>query len=191
MVPFRQRRFATNVAAMGVAVPATTLNPSDKAAAVTLSNGNLTATSSSLGNVRSTTSKSSGSWHFEVTINSTASSYPGMGVANATATLSNYIGVDNNSIGYYPPTAAGDVYQNNAIIASIGQYTSGTVAIEINATTRQIWFQHTSGSRQGPYTINATGDLFAFVSLFGGQATVNFGASAFAITPTSGFAAWG
>src|ERR1019366_4629393 len=66
---------------------ATTLNPSDKGAGITLSGGNLTAAGVSTNNVRSTTSKTTGKLYFEVTVNSGATGNA-LGVALANAGMS-------------------------------------------------------------------------------------------------------
>lgn len=174
-----------------VVAPAAAWNPSDRAAAITLSNSDRTATvtGSSYASVRSVTSHATGKWHFEATIDVQGSDTPAIGVANATATLSNYFGVDANALVYFVPE--GNIYQNG-VIASPGLFTSGTVAVEVDADTRQIWFQHTSGSRVGPYSITTTDALFVGGTCrLNGQITINTGQAAFAITPTSGFTAWG
>lgn len=178
------------------AAPAMAWNPADKAGTITLSNSDKTALGSSVSDecVRSVTSHSTGKWHFEVTLDAVSSGYPGFGVANATALLTQYVGQSVNSIGYFPVGPTGNVYQNNASLGVIGGgFTSGAVfAVEVDADARTIYFQASGGSRLGPYTISAIGPLYAIASLLTTrQLTINTGQSAFAITPTSGYSAWG
>lgn len=196
MLPRRKQRFATNLASMGTVAVAAAWNPADKSAIITLSNSDRTATvvsgGGSVGGVRSVTSHATGKWHFEVTLNVTSGAYPGFGVSNSTANLSQYVGVDNNSIGYFVAGGAGDIYQNNAVVAAIGAFTTGTFAVEVDADARTIYFQRSGGSRNGPYSIAATGNLYAiFSGIQSVDLTINTGQSAFAITPNSGFVAWG
>ena len=74
-----------------------TWNPSDKDASVTLSGGNLVAssTSASWAAVRSTISKSSGKWYWEYTVTAIGNGHT-QGIGNSSATLANYVGQDAN-----------------------------------------------------------------------------------------------
>jgi hypothetical protein len=76
---------------------ATTWNPSDKNSSVTLSNGNLTYTSSAAGSyvaVRATNSLSSGKAYYEFTWTSlpASNSFGVIGIGSSSASLSNYVG---------------------------------------------------------------------------------------------------
>ena len=82
---------------------ADTWNPADKDGTLTLSGGDLTVTktgASGFGNVRSTTSKTTGKHYYEATAFGSLGN-AGIGVANAVASLTNYLGVDSNSYGWY------------------------------------------------------------------------------------------
>lgn len=174
-------------------IPATTWNPSDKGAGITLSGGNLIAAANATAQsaVRSTRSKTTGKHHWEVTFNAFANAGgPAIGVANATETLASmYLGFSANSTGVF---ALGDVYNNNSVVASaIFSISPGdTVAVELDMTVG-IYFQKVGGSRQGPYTIPSGALFAAFSGYFVGDAvTVNFGATTFLVAPTSGYSAW-
>lgn len=192
-----QRRAFTNVAALGgIIIPPTTLNPSDKAAAGTLSGGNLTATfaGTSAAAVRSTTSKSTGKWHFEATFNAVASaSNLSVGVVPSTYSLTSVTefaspGGVVTSGGYVNENGGGGFNADSWSVAG------NTIAFEFDADTNQFWVEKVGGTgRKGPFTMGTIGDTFAVAgsrNLDGNQVTLNFGASAFAITPTSGFLAW-
>ncbi len=177
----------------GAALPTySAWNPADKAGTITLSGSDRIATNSgALGNARSLTSRSTGRWQFEVTIVTASGSYPAFGVGNASESLTNYVGGSAGSIGYFPVPGVGDIYQNTSVVASIGQYTTGTFGVFVNATTRQIFFRHTSGILEGPYSITATGALFAMASLSGtASLSINTGQEAFQ-TSYLDYAPWG
>lgn len=177
---------------------ASTWNPLDKASTLVLSGGNLTATCSPAGDaaVRGTTSKTSGKLHFEVTINSAGAfpSYPEFGLANGSADLNADLGTaDDNSVDVDP---TGGVYVHNVSLGSIDAYGVGnTVALEIDFSLAQIWITKLGGTgRKGPFSVSALGaTLYAIAQVrsTSDSITINFGATAFAITPTSGFSAWG
>lgn len=95
-----------------------TWNPADKAALVTLSNGNLTAESSTTNwrSARSTISKTSGKWYWEITMTTGTEFY--VGVARSTATLENYIGADADGWAHQKNPVTGKV--NNNLFAEYG-----------------------------------------------------------------------
>jgi hypothetical protein len=168
------------------------------------------------GEARSTTSHASGKWHFEWTCNFTVDGYTNnnaFGLASAShlylASPDGFLGNDAYSLAY---TASGAIYANAFLLnANTGtQYTQGdTVAIEVDFGAMLIWVKNitqsgnwnNSGSANpatgtGGISISAlTGSpWFAAVQQVatpGDQFTVNFGGSAFALTPSSGFSAWG
>jgi hypothetical protein len=176
---------------------ASTLSPTDKAAGITLSNGNLTATNTSgtVSNVRSTTSRGSGSYHVEFAIVNTGGrpSYPAPGFGNGSASLTLDMGQDANSCSY---DRSGAVFYNGVNLGAVDAFTSGAVlALEIALGTSQLWVQLLGGTgRKGPFSVSGLSTpIFVMVGTKGlGEAvTVNFGAAPFSITPTSGFSPWG
>jgi len=175
-----------------------TWNPSDIGANLTLSNGNLTVTRDSAGawrSVRSTLSKSSGKWYWEITADVTTGDML-VGVGTSSFSLTNYCGSDANSYGWY---GSGSKYNNGGSTAYAPTYnTNGTViGLALDLDNGKIWW-----SKNGVFTgdpVAGTGEafsglsgaFFAAVSLYTtSQAfTANFGASAFSYSAPAGFTA--
>ena len=184
-----------------------TLNPSDKGSGVTLSNGNLTATTAAgTYDVRSTSSKATGKKYFEVTIGSGASGNTlGIGVANASLSLTTCIGLDsgNTSISWFDTDA---VYFNDSSIGSAETFTNGAVVgIAIDFGAQLAWFCNVStaptnwnGTSSNTPGVNgglsfgaSSGPWFAALGFRGaGAMTINF-AGSFSGSIPSGFSAWG
>ena len=199
----------------------TTLDSGNTNANITLSNGNLTATLSTADSnwhaSRSTTSKSSGKWYFEVTVNTTNNSGGqtpiNVGVCNSTFPVTtsgsgNYMGGDgsSNSMGY---TSDGVAYRHAGSIGSASIYSavmhtnSNVVGVALDMdngilcfvdVTNNIWYEPldiTTGNGSG-----ITGwpvALYAGISLStlsNAAVTINFGGSAFSGTVPLDFAAW-
>ena len=169
-------------------VDATTWNPSDKGAACTLSGNNLIATfTTSAAAVRSTTSKSSGKWYWEITVTNGGSGTVFIGIANSSAGLTTDIGFDANGWSY---ASNGNAY-NNAVGAAYGAtYTTGDVigvALDLSAGTL-IFYKN--GVSQGTAFTGLSGTLFAAASNDGANAmtvTANFGASTLGQTVPAGY----
>jgi hypothetical protein len=185
----------------------TTWNPSDKNASITLSGGNLTAASSagSFVSLRAIASHSTGKFYRENTVVQSANpnNINAGGIANSTAGLSNYMGVDTNSVSIF---GAGGVFLNNVNIATVAAYGVGDVlcdAVDLGALL--IWFRTNGGLWNNSGTANpATGaGGISIASLAGGPylpsasmdttidiMTANFGATAYAQSVPSGFGNW-
>lgn len=191
----------------------TTYNPSDKAAAITLSGGNLVATQntgSAFANVRSISSQSSGKLFFEVTFTTqNFASFSGVGVANATESLTAQLGQTNNSV---LGRCNGTVDFN---ASSLGPFTGCgtqgvTVGVAVDLTAKKIWFWESSTNQwngdpspftsQNPST-NTGGYSIAALTCpclpiteiwqLNDVQTANFGASAYVIgTRPTGFGNW-
>jgi hypothetical protein len=192
-------------AALGAAPVPTTLNPSDKDANVTLSNGNLRGTAASVATwaiARATSSKSSGKWYYEATSINAASNLI-LGLANSTQALASYLGDSVNSVGYY--TAAGTIKQNTSILATAAIWSSANDVAEIavDLTSHLFWARKAGGSWNGTGADPAagtggvtilSGTLFPAVSVFDSTGPdaiqINFGATAFTGTVPTGFSAW-
>jgi len=164
-----------------------TWNPSDKGANITLSSGNLHATNTvaSWAAVRSTIGVSSGKWYWEVLYTADPSAAI-FGVANGSATLTNYVGSDANGWGYYAPDGS---KFNNGVNSGYGAaYVAGDtvgVALDMDAGTLIFYKNNTS---QGTAFTGLTGTIYAAVSHMSSTAsTANFGATALTYTPPSGY----
>jgi hypothetical protein len=170
----------------------TTWNPSDKAASITLSGGNLVASQTSTGGmVRADTASlsSSNNWYFEVTINNaivgSAGSNVAVGLSNPSQSLAtDFDGV--NGIGYY----ANGMLIGPGISSNIGwSYTTGDI-IGVHKTSAGVDFSQ-NGTIRATWPTLPSGNLFpsSIVFFSGDQVTANFGATTFANLP-SGAGAW-
>jgi hypothetical protein len=179
--------FCSNTVVTPTSYSAATWNPSDKDAGIALSGGNLIATSASSnsGMVRSTVSVSSGTWVFEITINDSGGDRSFCGMANSSATITNFVGSDNNGIGYH---GAGFIYKNFVQITPAPSFTTGDViGIVYNQSLSTIAFY-----KNGVFVYEASGSNVPSGALFaawGAQnlfaniaGTANFGATAYAFS---------
>jgi hypothetical protein len=166
---------------------ATTWNPSDKAAQITLSNGNMTAllSTSSFGSVKATTGRGVG-YYFELTYSVVTGG--SIGIGNISANASSWMGADGNSLGY---NTGGRCFINGADIGggaawgagdAIGIYYNGSSQLKVykNGTLTLTSNTIPSGTTLYPATTIAT---------LNDSVTVNFGVSAFSALP-SGATAW-
>lgn len=167
-----------------------TLNPSDKDAAVTLSNGNLSAASSAAYRaVRGTTGKAAGKWYWEC-VCAAGNDYV-VGIGKATASLAGLVGNDANSYGF----ALGDGRKWNAGAgaAYTSAFAANTVvgfALDMAAGTLTI-YNASTGVSQGVMFTGLTGTFFPMVSPNATlTVTMNFGASAFTGSVPAGYRAW-
>lgn len=167
-----------------------TWNPSDKHANITLSNGDLTVTSgvsNAHKGVRSTISKTTGKWYWEITVG-TKGVNDGLaeGVADGTHALTTEIGYSSVSESYL---SQGYKVKNSAETAGLATYTAGAViGMALDAGTGDIeWFKNNVS--QGGYTPGITGTLFAATNVYdvNDAATANFGATALTYTPPAGY----
>ena len=177
-----------------------TWNPADKSTNLTLSNGNLTASaSSSQVAVRATIGGSTGRWYWEVKGDSLSSSYAAVGVLTMTALLDYGLGSSSIApgVGYRPNGTLSSSTGSSVMACS---FASGTViGVAIDLDSRVIYFsvngvwQSAGDPAMGTGGValpSSGGTVFPAVSLgFGDTLTVNFGQSAFAHAPPSGFTA--
>ncbi len=206
----KRLRIITNVAAYsGSGGPiATTLDPANTSPDLTLSGGNLTFTSApTYGSSRSTAGHSSGKYYYEIT--GPWSSFNGeIGVCQSGTTLT------GGSGGIFAATAAGGVPgTNNYYVATVNSTFSAQMTSSGNATAcaidldnKKMWLQgnFTTGwnedilANQNPATntggidISAivSGTMYACVGAQNAAFTVNFGGTAYSLTPPAGFGNW-
>lgn len=176
-------------ASRGPALNYATWNPAFKSSAITLSGGNLTAQigTSAVGLVRATLGKGSGKWYWEVT-GCAGTTGPISGIVTASTATSDFPGGTINDIGYYSPN--GGIYNNSGVIQTFAAYTSTDVigyALDPAGNTLKVY---KNGALQGSVAIGAT-TWYPAVGQSGGGSTANavanFGASAFAYSPPSGY----
>ena len=162
------------------------LNPLDTG--MSISGGNLNSSSSSTNTInRSTIGVSSGKWYWEVTQLSANEIL--VGIANASASLTAYLGSNANGWGYN--SANGSKYNNGSGVAYGATYTTNDVigvALDMDAGTLTFYKNNTT---QGQAYSGLTGTIFPSISA-GTTSTslaVNFGQRPFTYTPPSGFVA--
>jgi hypothetical protein len=151
-----------------------TLNPLDKTAAVTLSNGNLQALLNGVNYfAKSTIAISSGKWYWEVTASATAEDM--IGITKSDVATTGYFGSQATSYGYYKTN--GNKYNSASGTAYGASYTGGDiigVALDLDAGTL-IYYKN--GVSQGTAFTGLSGSFFAGVSTAGtgGTQVINFG----------------
>ena len=151
-----------------------TLNPLDKTAAATLSNGNLQALLNGVNYfAKSTIAISSGKWYWEVTASATAEDM--IGITKSEVVTTGYFGSQATSYGYYKTN--GNKYNSATGTAYGASYASGDiigVALDLDAGTLTYY---KNGVSQGTAFTGLSGTFFAGVSTAGtgGTQTINFG----------------
>lgn len=179
---------------------AATWSPTDKNASIALSGGDLTATGSAgpISGRGNTAIPTGAKVYWEVLI-STLGANAGIGIANASASLSNFAGADNNAIGYFGST---NVFRNGGTVATLASFTSADrLRIAYDDTNKAIWWAVGGGNWNNSGAANpatnaggistsalAAGPYFPIMSLNNTTAlTANFGATALVYPVPSGF----
>jgi hypothetical protein len=170
-----------------------TWNPADKNASITLSNGNLTVTSSggTYDSVRSTISKSSGKWYFETTITAMSGCSPTavvVGIATSSMSLSGYVGQGTGFTGEGYGCSGIWLYDNTSAGGPATFAAGDVIGVAFDATPGNITVYKNNVS-QYVVAIDITCPCYAAVTVYNGPTTVttNFGATAFAYTPPTGY----
>lgn len=182
---------------------ATTWNPADSAANVTLTNGNLTATSASSNvskAIRSTTSRSTGKYYFELTIGGT-NNFSEIGLILAGTSLTTSLSLANPGFGN---DQGGTAYVNGATGSGFTYVSGNVIGLAIDFDLLKFWIRKggvwqtnagpwdpaTNTGGFGPFT---AGTYFVAFNAFGAgvSATANFGATGFANAAPTGFSAFG
>lgn len=205
---FRTRRFLApyGKAAAGAA---TTWDPANTNAAITLSNGNLTATQNTAGGFRAyraLASHTTGKYYFEIHADTASANYFS-GIGNASASLADFPGDNNNSISI---GSDGKVWLNgtNPTGSPVLAWTTGdTLSVAVDMGNTKIWFR-TNGSgwnndvigNQNPAT-NTGGISFSTMAagpwfpmdasgVLNDAFTANFGGTAYAQSTPAGYGNW-
>lgn len=183
-----------------------TWNPADKTAAMTLSNGNLTAFSSdgSAVGTRSTTSHSSGKYYWEVTVNHDGGGFDvNIGVANGSASL---VSANANNILCF--NGNGQVWVAGSLTFNYGTAISNVgspLQLALDAGNMLFWVRGDIGTQ---WNSNGTanpatgvggqpvpaGAVFACCGMgvvaANGTLTANFGGTSYVNSPPAGFGNW-
>ena len=164
------------------------LNPLDKGANVSVTEGNLLATISSTGGVvLSSIGISSGKWYWEMTRNGGADCV--IGIANSSVSRTAYLGSDANGWGYIgsngnkvnngSSASYGSSYATNIVIGVALDMDSGTVTFYRNNVSQGTAYSSLTGTIYAAFgTGNNTDSVYA-----------NFGQRPFAYTPPTGYVA--
>lgn len=184
-----------------------TFNPADKTTSITLSAGNLIATSNAPGTdaqVRSFTSHATGKWHVEATsLVSDGLGENAFGFArdNASHTIDGlgtgpYVGSDLFSAGLWDNFFS-DLYIDTTPVQELTDgWRLTTVAMEIDLDAQLVSFKNVGGVWSPPFHFSAMASGVPYfvildLSTEANSVSVNFGGSAFAVTPQAGFLPWG
>lgn len=197
---------------------AVTFDPLNTSSALTLSNGNLTATNNQLGDTgdwgttRSTTFKSTGKYYWELLCNGASgqANYE-VGICNASMNVNAVLGGDLHSGGYNGGSTLGFFINNSGTGTSVTFGPPQIVGLAADFGAQLIWMRNLTNSQSiwnaggsanpatgtGGYSFSSiTGPYFAAVSLRDDGSgsdgfTVNFGyAQAFAGGVPAGFGNW-
>lgn len=186
----------------------TTWNPADKGTGVILSNGDLTAALPDGGNmsVRSTTSKGSGKWYFELTATWTQVSnmqrIPGIMTGGADVNTSWPGSNTGEGCGIYPHVNSGNwllVFNGGTTTLANGFTDSDVVGVSLDCDNGLLYFTKNGSSLKGDPAAGTGGQSVAVTTWYaaagGGGSTIpqitgNFGATAFAYGPPVGFNGW-
>ena len=158
-----------------------TLNPSDKGTNGTLSSGSLvyTGTVGQQGICRSTISKSTDKWYWEITLTNSTSQIPKIGIAQGTGVnLNSSLGA-GNSYGYRgsPWCVTGmSGTQNGAGLCS-SQVNGQVIGVALNLIDNRLRFYVEGSSIATLITLTPGSTWFAAVGIDGGSSVVtcNFG----------------
>lgn len=183
----------------------TTWNPNDKGSGIVLANNNLTALLpvSADQSVKSTTSKTTGKWYFEVRSKWVASEDDVAGIWDTTSTLTNFPGANANGYGIvYNQSQTRWEILHNGIFTFVSDTPSAwsIIGVCLDLSSNFIYYNKNGADLYGNPAAGTGGESIAagtwYAAVGGGfgdantQMTANFGATAFAFTPPSGFTAW-
>jgi hypothetical protein len=174
-----------------VEITYTTFDASDNNAAITLSNGNLTAAKDgTTGHAYclGVHGKAAAKLYFECHIDNIGSGAEGVQVGVAAVRCREAGGL------------AGLGNQAYGVASHVAGFTTGDViGVHIDATANLAWYQKNGVTMSGTIDVSGGMDLsllqkafYPVVNLYrsGAQVTMNFGATAFAYTPAAGYSGW-
>jgi len=184
--------------APGAALSLAKLSTVNKASAITLSNGNLTAASSNAADQAGqgdTTIGAGVKRYWEITINSlTGDIGTGWG-STETFTSGTYLGQETFTVGFY---SGGGGFNSNAQFGTFLTFAAGDIICWAFTGDTRAWYRVNNGiwdnsgtddpaTATGGFSASGYGTVFPAYDIRNGQITANFGPT-FAFTPPSGFA---
>lgn len=177
-----------------------TWNPSDKSADITLSNGDLTAKSTVSGHdcARTTISKSSGKWYWEITIDYDAVAFGSVvGLGIDSSSLDGVLGAGISDYAYRSDGKKGNT--NSWPVYGDSWTTNDILGIALDRDAGKVWFAKNGVWQASGNPASGTGEAFSGISgtMFGmfslyyvdEQLTAGFMSSAFSYSVPSGFSA--
>jgi hypothetical protein len=180
--------------------PFTTFDPLNTSTYLTLSNGNLTASTNQVNQTDNSTisavGKSSGKWYCELTVTAHIGGFSGdyeiVGISKTFPADNVAIGSVAGQVGYISVNGhllianVGSAYANVYVLSDVV-----SVVLDMNAGTLRYWV---NGIDQGQAATGLTGTYFIAVDCLAGTLitaiTANFGTSAWAYAPPAGFIGW-
>jgi hypothetical protein len=180
-------------------VTTTTFDPAQKAASITLSGGNLTATQTSGGwnsvKTLSSLAKTTGDYYAEILVNSNTSNNIMIGVCNSGASLTSFCGSDVNGWGYYGNS--GQIFTGGGAFPGGSTYTNGDIImVAFKAATGRLWFGRNGfwlfsgnpAANTGTSFTGVTGAIMVMISInSAGSVTGKFSLASFTYTPPTGY----
>ena len=168
-----------------------TWNPANKAASLTLSNGDLTSSDGSDGwsSCLGTLAKSSGKWYWEVTCVASSWNHHYWVTKDTTYNAASFIWENANGYAY---AAAGNLYHNSVADATPDTFNVWDVigiALDLDGGTLDFYKNNT---HQGSQYYGLSGTFYPAFSTYqaNDSLTANFWATAFTYTPPLWFNAW-
>ena len=174
-----------------------TWNPDDKSSTLVLSNGNLSVlqTASNVWEaVRSTTSKSSGKWYWETTIDVASGPDTFVGIGTASEIL-DYPGITSAGYGYYGSN--GDKYNGGATSYGVSYTAGDVIGVALDLDNGKIWWSKNGAWQAGGNPAAGTGEAYSGITgtyyamdawyNINNESTANFGGSAFSYIAPAGF----
>ncbi|MET3526177.1 SPRY domain-containing protein [Phenylobacterium koreense] len=191
----------------------TLLSTTDKHADLTVASSGLQATRTAASNMwrtgRATVGRNEGKWYFEANCTTNATGgYLFMGLANAAATVTNYLNLDDNSVGYLSSGQVRIGYNVTGATAQAWTTPAAVARLAVDLDENRFWCSVGAGNWNGrsfadpstnvggevlPATmVSGEGLIYPAYSIYQNGLTLNFnfGASAFAGAVPAGFSAW-
>jgi hypothetical protein len=175
------------------------LNPLNKNSNHTLTNGNITVTSSSYGACGSTMGVTTGKWYHEATISNRTSNNSGsIGFCNELFNVPGASFFPENTNGFGVNAINGNAYSGSGTAYGTAFASGDVIILAFDADAKKMWVGKNgtwfnSGNpvtAANPYPLTITGTtFFPCINCYGDTYQYNFGQQPFVYTPPSGFVA--